>query len=182
MGITFDRVTTNPYADMGSITRKMNDFEYKIIQREVDNIYETFSSRVSEGRKLDKNVVKDSIGQGRVWTGVDALELGLIDELGGLEDAIAHAVKLGKLKKGYIVREYPRILNPFEEFILAIGDQDSEEDEDAATEDKIKALVSSVKASYPGVSPLIMKHVEAAGNILQRKGAYTYLPWYTEIK
>ncbi|MFI5203860.1 MAG: signal peptide peptidase SppA, partial [Flavobacteriales bacterium] len=183
MGITFDRVTTNPYADMGSLTRSMKDFEFNIIQREVDNIYETFAQRVSEGRKLDKTLVKDSIGQGRVWTGEDALALGLVDKLGGLQDAIDYAIKKAKLKD-YIIREYPRVLNPLEEFFLALGDKDADDLEESENSKKehLQELVKSIKLVYPNLPKNMLKHMEDASRMLQRKGTYTYLPWYTEVK
>src|SRR5690606_31051243 len=101
LGITFDRVMTNQHADLGSITRPLDEKEFKIIQRGVDDIYDDFISKVAKGRsKLSKSDV-DSIGQGRVWLGIDAKEIGLIDEFGGIEDAIDEAAKRAKLKDYY---------------------------------------------------------------------------------
>lgn len=183
MGITFDRVTTNPYADMGSITRQMKDYEFNIIQREVDNIYDIFTSRVSEGRKIDQTIVKDSIGQGRVWTGEDAMALGLVDKMGSLQDAIDYAVKKSKAKN-YIVREYPRILNPMEEFFMALENKDPDDADETenAKKERFEALLKNVKISYPNLPENIIKHIEDASRLLQHRGTYTYLPWYTEIK
>jgi protease-4 len=177
LGITFDRVVTNPYADMGSITRPMDKFEYKVIQGEVDNIYNTFTSRVSEGRNLDNALVKDSIGQGRVWTGVDALSLGLVDTLGSLQDAIRFAIKKSKAKN-YIIREYPRIISPIEEIMLALGDKEYEDEES----NKLNALIKKIKMVYPGIPNSLLKSMQEASAILQRKGTYMYLPWYMEVK
>lgn len=105
LGVTFDRVKTSEYADAPSVTRPLNDFEKKIVQAEVDKIYVDFKVRVSKGRKKSMAFV-DSIAQGRVWTGKRALELGLVDQLGGLEDAISAAVKLAKIKE-YKLKSYP---------------------------------------------------------------------------
>lgn len=117
LGITFDGVQTNANSDAGSMVKKLTPYQYNRIQKGVDKIYDTFISHVSEGRGLTKAEV-DEIGQGRVWTGKDALELGLVDELGGLNDAVAHAVKLAELEEGkYRVKSYPEQKDPFEAFM-----------------------------------------------------------------
>jgi protease-4 len=105
LGITFDRVSTSAYADVPSLTRAMSEEEKKIIQSEVDKIYFSFTSRVAEGRKRNIDYI-DSIAQGRVWTGKRAIELGLADELGGLEDALTSAAKLAGIKD-FRVKTYP---------------------------------------------------------------------------
>lgn len=105
LGVTFDEVKTAPNADIGSITRPMTDGEKKIIQAGVDTIYNTFKDRVAEGRKMNLPIV-DSIAQGRVWAGSRALEIGLVDRLGGLEEAIACAARMAKLTD-YGLKEYP---------------------------------------------------------------------------
>lgn len=105
LGVTFDGVKTATHADIGSISRPLTPAEKLIIQAEVDTVYHTFKSRVSEGRKKDPAYI-DSIAQGRVWTGERALQIGLVDRLGGLEDAITCAARMAKLKE-YSIREYP---------------------------------------------------------------------------
>ena len=107
LGITFDGVQTNPYAGMMTTSRALTPAELSIIQGYVDRFYDTFVQRVAEGRKLTAAQV-DSIGQGRVWTGTRAKELGLVDEIGGLEAAIAGAAELAELGEGeYRTRDYP---------------------------------------------------------------------------
>ena len=115
IGVTFDNVKTGKYADLGEITRPLTDDEFKIIQESVVNVYDDFITKVGNGRKLDKAVV-DSLGQGRVWSGVDAKRLGLIDEFGGLEDAIASAAELANLKS-YRVKDFPKLKDPFEKIM-----------------------------------------------------------------
>ncbi|MBW7891270.1 MAG: signal peptide peptidase SppA [Chitinophagaceae bacterium] len=106
LGVTFDRVNTNTYADFGSTVRPMSDFEKKVFQTFIDSIYLGFKTRVSDGRKRNLDYV-DSIAQGRVWTGARAMEIGLVDKLGGLNDAIACAARMANLQE-YSIREYPQ--------------------------------------------------------------------------
>jgi protease IV len=105
LGITFDGVKTAPYADGPNIYRPMNDAEKQLAQRGVDRIYLQFKERVAQGRKKDVNYI-DSIAQGRVWSGEDALQLGLVDRIGNLQDAINCAARMAKLDK-YGLKEYP---------------------------------------------------------------------------
>ena len=105
LGVTFDRVKTGEFADAPSVTRPMNDFEKNIMQSQVERVYTDFKSRVASGRSKTMDYV-DSIAQGRVWTGSRAKQLGLVDEIGGLQDAIAEAVKLCKLKE-FRIKTYP---------------------------------------------------------------------------
>lgn len=96
LGITFDDVKTNKFADLGTITRKLSSEEKEMIQQEVERIYETFITHVSDGRGISKEMV-DSIGQGRIWSGTDAKRLGLVDVLGNLESAVEIAAGMAKL-------------------------------------------------------------------------------------
>jgi protease-4 len=109
LGVTFDGVKTGPYADAGTITRPMNENEKKILQAEIENIYAVFKKRVADARKKDTAYV-DSIAQGRVWTGQRAIEIGLVDKFGSLQDAINCAARMAKLKDVYL-REYPEPVN-----------------------------------------------------------------------
>lgn len=121
LGITFDGVATSKYANLPSVTRAMTDEEKKIIQQEVDKIYYTFKTRVAEGRKLSLTYV-DSIAQGRVWTGKRAIELKLADQIGGLEEAIAEAVKMTKTKE-FRVKSYPEPKSFFEYILNVYPDE-----------------------------------------------------------
>ena len=105
LGITFDGVKTAPYADGPNIYRPMTDAEKQIAQNGVNRIYLQFKQRVAQGRKKDINYI-DSIAQGRVWSGEDALQLGLVDKIGSLQDAINCAARMAKLDK-YGLKEYP---------------------------------------------------------------------------
>lgn len=115
LGITFDVVKTGPFADMPSASRPLNAAEKHFIQNTIDTIYNTFKERVAEGRKLSLQAV-DSIAQGRVWTGQRALQIGLVDKLGNIDDAVSCAARMSKLKK-YTLREYPQKKNFIEDLL-----------------------------------------------------------------
>lgn len=116
LGITTDRVRTAPYADMGAGDRPLTTMEKKFFQASTDSIYHTFKSRVADGRKKDI-VYIDSIAQGRVWTGKRALEIGLVDKIGTLQDAVKHAAKLAGIDDDYRLREYPEKKNFIEQIM-----------------------------------------------------------------
>ncbi|MEO8403460.1 MAG: signal peptide peptidase SppA [Chitinophagaceae bacterium] len=105
LGVTFDGVKTATYGDLGNISRPLNDNEKKMVQASIEVIYTQFKQRVADGRKKDTAYV-DSIAQGRVWTGIRAKDIGLIDRFGGIDDAIKAAATLAKLTE-YQVREFP---------------------------------------------------------------------------
>lgn len=115
LGITIDTVKTNQYADIGSMYRSLTTKERNIIQKSVEDIYDTFITHVSEGRRMSKEAV-DAVGQGRVWTGADALDLGLVDVLGGLEDAIDIAANMAGLEN-YRISSLPKKIDPMEKLI-----------------------------------------------------------------
>ncbi len=115
LGITFDRVKTNTYSDLGTITRELKPKERQVIKHLVENVYDTFVSHVAEGRGLTKAEV-DSIGQGRVWSGTNAKEIALVDELGGLQRAIEIAAEKAGLDD-YRIEELPRQKDPFEQMM-----------------------------------------------------------------
>ncbi|WP_221028871.1 signal peptide peptidase SppA [Actomonas aquatica] len=106
-GFTWDTVKTGEFADALSIARPKTDEEMALAQRVTDSIYADFIQKVAEGRDLDPDHVRE-IAQGRVWTGEQAIEIGLVDELGGLADAIAFAAKEADLESDFMVTEFPR--------------------------------------------------------------------------
>ncbi|HKB57844.1 MAG TPA: signal peptide peptidase SppA [Lacunisphaera sp.] len=107
LGLTFDTVKTGKFADAATIIRPKTDDELAIFQSTVDWVYDQFLSRVVESRKLDRKAVEE-IAQGRVWSGSEALKLGLVDEIGGLADAVKYAAAKAKLGDDFPVTEYPR--------------------------------------------------------------------------
>jgi protease-4 len=106
LGFSFDTVKTGKFADSLTLSRPKTDEEIAMIQREVDWIYSEFIAKVAESRGLELARVQE-IAQGRVWSGAEALKLGLVDEIGGLDDAIRFAAKKANLGERYKLVEYP---------------------------------------------------------------------------
>jgi protease-4 len=124
LGMTFDRAATNQHSVM-TTNRRMTAEELKLTQDEVDSIYSQFLGRVAEGRGMTKEQV-NVVARGRVWTGRDALKIGLVDELGGLSDAITYAAKKANIQEKrvlyYPLKKQDKLTELLEQF---------EEDEDA---------------------------------------------------
>jgi protease-4 len=157
LGITFDGVKTGPYAETPSIDRPLNPAERQFVQNSIDTIYTAFKGRVAQGRRLSAEVV-DSIAQGRVWTGQRAVQLGLVDKLGSLEDAVKCAARMAKVKS-YRLREYPakkswldKMLNTYTEDVKmkAIKEEIGAEQFDIYQQIKsVKKMVNVPQARLP---------------------------------
>ncbi|PSL46423.1 protease-4 [Chitinophaga niastensis] len=159
LGVTFDGVKTAQYADLGSMGRPLTEGEKRFIQNSVDSTYGSFKSRVVAGRKLDPAIV-DSIAQGHVWSGVQAKELGLVDRIGGINDALVCAAKLAKLSS-YRLREYPEVKDPFTKLVKSLGG-------DVSTSMVKKELGVNYEL-YQKV-----KEVQAMHGVIQAKMPYSY--------
>jgi protease-4 len=112
LGITFDVVKTNEHSDFPSITQPLKQGEKDYLQKTVENVYSKFTAKVAKFRNLSVEKV-DSIGQGRVWSGVNALDIGLIDYFGGMKEAVEEAARLANIQE-YTLIELPKELNTFE--------------------------------------------------------------------
>lgn len=110
LGITFDGVKTSRFADLGTVSRPLTDTEKMIYQNEVNKTYDSFTRKVAEGRKKSQAYI-DSIGQGRVWSGQEALANGLVDKLGNIGDAIKSAARKANIKN-YKIVSYPAQVDP----------------------------------------------------------------------
>ena len=110
IGLTFDEVKTNKNSDFGSLSKPLTPYQMTMMQKHVTETYDNFITLVSETRDLRKTFV-DSIAQGRVWSGTDALEIGLVDELGGIDKAIAYAADKAGLTS-YSIKEFPKQEDP----------------------------------------------------------------------
>lgn len=119
LGITFDDVKTGEYGDMVTISRPLTDAEKDVWQTRTEEIYETFTSKASEGRNMTQDEIKQ-VASGRVWTGTQAKERKLVDVLGNYNDAIEIAAKAAGVGNDYKVRLYPRQKPFFEEFMEGI--------------------------------------------------------------
>lgn len=120
LGITFDKVMTGKYSDFISGIRTLTNFEKQVLQKQVNKVYIQFANNVAAGRKMDFEAV-DKIGEGRIWSGMQAKEIGLVDELGGLDQAIEIAADISDLEN-YRIVEYPEIRDPFKVFIETLSD------------------------------------------------------------
>ena len=160
LGLTFDGVKTGQFADLGNISRPLTAPETMILQREVNRTYSDFTKIVANGRKISQTYV-DSIGQGRVWTGEQALKLKLVDRIGHLNDAIASAAKKAKIKEFKIVN-YPEIKDGLFGFL-----EDSE--------DKIKLYMvkQELGISYP--------YYQKVKKVMNIKGLQARMPYEIEI-
>ena len=105
LGLSFDVVKTNAHSDFGALGRPLNESECRLMQAYINQGYELFTGRVAQGRKISQDSVK-AVAEGRVWTGEQAMKIGLVDKLGNLNDAIAAAAKAAKIEK-YSVGRYP---------------------------------------------------------------------------
>ncbi len=141
LGITFDRAATNKHAVL-TTNRKLTENELSIIQKEVDDIYSQFLDRVSQGRKMTKEQV-NVIARGRVWTGTDALKIGLVDELGGINEAIAFAAKTAGIKDKKILY-YP--LKKEDKWVELIEQLEDEKDSEISA--KSQALPEELLMHY----------------------------------
>ncbi len=106
-GITWDAVKTGKYADNQTVSRPKSPEELAVYQRSVNRIYNLFLNKVAQGRKLPQDKVAE-IAQGRVWSGTAAKDIGLVDEIGGLDSAIEHAAGLANLGGNWKLQEYPK--------------------------------------------------------------------------
>ncbi|MEZ5082485.1 MAG: signal peptide peptidase SppA [Bacteroidales bacterium] len=161
MGVTFDGVSTNENSDYVQVNKPLTDYQKALIQKEVDRFYDTFVNHVADGRNMTYAQV-DSIAQGRVWTGTDAINNGLVDKLGGLDDAINMAIDLAGLED-YRITELPEQKEPLEQII----------------EDLFGGVKSSVLKEELGVFYHYYKYADYLRN---SSGVQARLPFELEIK
>jgi len=161
LGLSTETVNTNKYSDFPSIYRPMNIYEKKVMQMNIENIYSDFVDKVASGRKLRVESV-DSIGQGRVWSGTSAQEIGLVDEIGGLRAAIKGAADLAGIEK-YSIRELPVIEDPYMKLLSQLNGE----------------IRMNVLKKELGVS---VKYYNMVQEIMDLSGIQARLPYYIEIR
>jgi len=166
-GITWDSVQTAKLANPMSLTRPKNDLELNRIQGLVDHIYEQFIAKVAEGRKMKKEAVHE-IAQGRVWSGQEALKLGLVDELGGLGAAIQHAAKMAKAEHDFYVSGPEREPDALKELLRSLGQGKPRK---LAKAGPVDALTDTFKIQLERLSALN-----------DPKGVYARMPFEIDLK
>jgi protease IV len=160
LGITFDGVKTNSYSDLGTTSRALSTGEFSIIQQGVVEVYDAFITKVSTGRGITKDMV-DSIGQGRVWSGVDGKKIGLVDMHGGINKAIEIAAQKAGLED-YKVSYLPKKEDPFERFMKELSG-----------ESEAKIIQNALGENY--------RMYEYLKSIKEMKGVQARMPYYMEI-
>ena len=123
LGITFDEAVTNENANFITINKAMTPYQREVVQNSVERVYDSFIGKVADGRNMSKEDV-DRIGQGRVWSGTQALEIGLIDELGGLNAAIVKAAELAETDN-YKLQSLPVQKDPIQQLLEDFTGQSS---------------------------------------------------------
>jgi protease-4 len=166
-GITWDSVQTAKLANPMTLARPKTDLELGMIQGQVDRIYDQFIAKVAEGRKLKKEAVQE-IAQGRVWSGQEALKLGLVDELGGLDEAVRHAAKMAKAENDYCIVGPEREQDAFKEFLKNLGQGKARK---LAKTGPVEALAGSFKAQLERLSALN-----------DPRGVYARMPFDLQLK
>jgi protease-4 len=178
LGVTMDTVKIGKYSMMsrGSAFYEFSEEEGQIIQASVDQVYTTFKTRVSEGRNMSMEAV-DSVAQGRVWLGETALEIGLVDELGGLEDAIKAVASSANLTEDdYRVVGYPKTKSFEEQLLAALGEGDDSD------EMKTKLLQNFKSSLTPSEYSEYMEYIKAVEMVKSMKGVQMRMPCQLKIK
>jgi protease-4 len=161
LGLTFDTVKTGHFADAATVVRPKTDEELALFQKMVDWIYEEFTGKVAESRKLDIAKVRE-IAQGRVWSGSEALKLGLVDELGGLSSAIKYAATKANLGDKFRVVELPRKKQFAESFSEALEGRRREQ---------------AFSGPYGALFQQVSAQLQMLGRLNDPKGIYARLPF-----
>lgn len=161
LGITTDVVKTNEHADMPSLVRPMSEFERNLMQNYIEEGYALFVSRVADGRKMEVAAV-DSIGQGRVWSGENALQIGLVDELGGLDEAVKKAAEMAGVEN-YRVVKLPELADPLTELFKSGSDNA-----------RAWILRNELGEAYP--------YYQQLHHLKNMKGIYARLPFEVNIR
>ncbi len=168
-GITWDSVKTGKYADIGTTTRPQTEAELAIFQNSVNRIYGKFIDKVAKGRNLPQSKVAD-IAQGRVWSGKAAKDIGLVDEIGGLNAAIEYAATEAKLGDKWELQEYPRRSSFSERFFGKVAED---------TQTVFKTSKNPLKDNHPLTVEFEKLQAEIATlqNMNDPLGVYARLPF-----
>ena len=153
IGVGVECVGSNKHSDMFSLMRPFDDKELSYMQASIEDIYDRFVGLVAASRNMEVPAV-DAIAQGRVWTGADALEIGLVDAIGTTEDAIAYAAALAGYTSSdtYTVCDYPEPLPMFQQLLMQFGSHQDEPTILSGTPfEALAPAVAALKANQPGV-------------------------------
>ncbi len=160
MGIIFQSEQTNAHSKFPDGISRLDEAEYNVINESIIGIYDDFIGKVSKGRGLTKEQV-DEVARGRVWTGLDAIEIGLVDEIGGLDDAVAYAAQVANLD-GYRLYELPVMKDPLKEMMSNFQMNMS-----------MNFMKQSLGANY--------KYLEVINHVESMRGVQARIPYTIEI-
>ena len=167
LGITVDRVTTGKFSDLPTITRPLSDFEKRVLQGEVNNIYADFTTKAALGRHMPVERLR-RLASGRVWSGLEAKNNGLVDVLGNYEDALKIAAARAHLKADdYRVQRLPRRKSAFENLFSMFGGGDAE-----------VAKAQAMKAELGPLYPAYAQYQQ----LMTMRGVQAKMPYELEIK
>ncbi|GAA4374207.1 signal peptide peptidase SppA [Hymenobacter koreensis] len=165
LGITVDRVTTGKFSDVPTVTRRLTPFEQQTLQREVERTYADFTSKAAKGRNMPVERLR-RLASGRVWSGIEAKERGLVDVLGSYDDALAIAARRAGLKQDdYRVQNLPRRKSAFESLLSMFG---------SSEEAEARAMKSQLGPLFP-----IYQQYRA---VTQMQGVQARLPYELSIQ
>lgn len=143
-GVTTDTVKTHRFADLNTIMRSKSEEELEIVQGFVDRVYDQFLTRVSEGRKIDREKVHE-IAQGRVWSGVEAKRLKLVDSLGGMDEAVASAADRAGLGEDYRLLFYQRKKNLSEAILEMLEESNATAPAPGPAEMQLRRIAKTIR-------------------------------------
>ncbi len=163
MGINAEQVVTNQNAVTYSFFEPLNDVQRGFIKEGILDIYDLFSTRVAQGRNLTREQV-ENIAQGRVWTGADAISIGLVDELGGLDLALQYAAEAAEIQE-YSIREFPIYEKDLDKMLQDFG--------------LAKTKATILREELGEENYKILKEIKSMS---EKKGIQLLFPFNTEIK
>jgi protease-4 len=167
LGVSFDSVNTHKHSNIGDANHEMSSLEHDFIQSGVERVYNRFLGVVQSGREFDTKKEVEEIAEGRVWSGTRAKEIGLVDELGGLNLALEKAALIGEVEKGYALDVYPHGDDPFLQLFENV------------ISEKVSTTLSKSEWFKSGLS--LMKAASQAGAFNYKPGVYTRLPYDLQI-
>jgi protease-4 len=169
LGVTVDRVTTGKFSDLPTITRALSPYEKQQMQLEVNDIYADFTTKAAQGRHMPVERLR-RLASGRVWSGTEAKERGLVDVLGSYEDALKIAATRAHLKADdYQVQRLPRQKSSIEKLFSRFV---SDDDDQAAAEARL------LQAKLGPLYPVVHQYQQ----LMQMRGVQARLPYELEIK
>ena len=168
LGVTFDQAGTNRYSSFGSVTQGLSEFEINQLNEQLKNVYQTFKTHVGEGRSMNQIQV-EALAKGRIWSGLAAKQNGLVDELGGLHEAIIAAAEMAKISDYHLLK-LPKEASPFDRFMESAGDEAQ------------SWLLDSLLGKFTGNYLPFAKHYNELLHLQEQQGIQARMPFSLVIQ